>query len=99
MSCCLLNGFKRAVGIGKYQNVKGNWNLPNDCKGTISYPPENAVLLVEDQNPWEGIHRFVQGRKARIEFFWVKFDEPQMDVSDGPYLEGEVEAEYIHLIQ
>ena len=31
-------------------------------------------------------------------FFWVKFDEPQMD-GDGPCLEGEVEAECIYLIQ
>ncbi len=86
--------------IGDKVYVKGNWNFPNDCKGTISYPPEDAVQLVEDQNPWEGIHRFVQGRKARIEFFWVKFDEPQMDGDgDGPYLEGEVEAECIYIVQ
>ncbi len=80
--------------------MKGNWNFLNDCKGTISYPPEYAVRLVADQHPGEGIHRFVQGRKARIEFFWVKFDEPQMNGDGGgPYLEGEVEAEYIYLIQ
>jgi hypothetical protein len=36
----------------------------------------------------------VQGRKACTEFFWVKFDKPQMD-GDGPYLEEEVEAECI----
>ena len=58
--------------IGDKVYIKEHWNFPNDCKGTISYPPEYAIQLVEDQDPWEGIHRFVQGRKARIEFFLGK---------------------------
>ena len=32
--------------------------------------------------------------------FWIKFDEPQMDVDgDGPYSEGEIQAEFVHPIQ
>jgi hypothetical protein len=80
--------------------IKGHWNFPNDGNGTISNPPSFAVELVAGQiDPWDGIHRMVKGRKGPIEFFWVVFDEPQHDGDgDGPYMGGEVEAEYISLI-
>jgi hypothetical protein len=80
--------------------IKGHWNFPNDCKATISNPPEIAINLIANENdPWEGIHRLVKGRKGPIEFYWVVFDEPQHDSDgDGPYSGGEVEAEYITLL-
>jgi hypothetical protein len=81
--------------------IKGHWNFPNDCSGTISNPPEAVIQLVADQDdPWDGIHRMVKGRKGPIEFYWVDFDEPQNDGDgDGPYWGGEVEAEFISLLQ
>ena len=87
--------------IGDKVFIEGHWNFPNDCKGTISNPPEIAVQLVTGQNdPWDGIRRTVEGIKGPIEFYWVIFDNPQHDGDgDGPYCEGEVEAEYISLLQ
>ena len=80
--------------IGDKVFVKGHWNFPNDCAGTIKKPPDIVVNLNADKNPWQGIHRFVKGKKGVIEFYWVKFDEPQMDGDgDGPYPEAEIEAE------
>lgn len=86
--------------LGDKVYVKGNWNFPDDCKGEISCPPEFAIQLVSESEPWEGIHRFAKGRKGPIEFFWVKFDQPQRDSDgDGPYKGGEIEAEYLTLIE
>jgi len=80
--------------------IKGHWNFPSDCTGKISDPPETAVMLSEDHEPWDGIHRITKGVKGPIEFYWVVFDKPQMDSDgDGPYGEGEIEKEYIKLIE
>jgi len=86
--------------LGDRISVKGHWNFPNDCKGFIFEPPEDVVELALDQEPWEGIHRIVKGENGSIEFFWVRFDDPQIDGDgDGPYPEGEVDAKFIALIQ
>jgi hypothetical protein len=92
---------KMKYKIGDKVFIRAHWNFPNDCNGTISNPPEMAVDLVDDINdPWEGIHRIVRGRKGPIEFYWAIFDTPQHDGDgDGPYSEAEVEEEYISLIQ
>ena len=86
--------------LGDKVYIKGHWNFPKDLKGTISEPPEFAVQLVSDEAPWDGIRRIVQGRKGPIEFYWIKFDNLQIDGDgDAPYPEGEIEAEYIQLIK
>jgi hypothetical protein len=81
--------------------IRGHWNFPADCMGTISTPLNSIVDIVSDQNgPWDRMHQFVKGKKGPIEFYWVIFDEPQHDGDgDGPYWGGEVEAEFISLIQ
>ncbi len=64
--------------------------------GTIAEPPEFARQLVKESNPWEGWHRLVQGATGLIEFYWVNFDEPQIDADgDGPYSGGEIVVEMI----
>ncbi len=84
--------------IGDRVFVKGHWNFPNDCIGTIAEPPDFAVQLVADCDPWDGIRRFVQGRKGPIEFYWITFDTLQTDGDgDDLYISGEVEVEYITL--
>jgi hypothetical protein len=85
--------------IGDKVYIRSHSNWPNDCIGIIANPPDFVVQMVKNQNPWDGIHRFVQGRKGLIEFFWVDFTEPQKDGDgDGPYNGGEVEGKYIALI-
>lgn len=67
--------------------------------GTIDEPPVFAQRLVEDESLWEGCHRFVQGVQGPIEFYWINFDEPQIDQDgDGPYTGGEIEARMIELL-
>lgn len=86
--------------IGDKVYVTGNWNFPDDCQGVISEPPQFAVKLVEDDHPWDGIRRFVKGRNGPIEFYWIKFNKPQFDSDgDGPYPEGEIDAEHLTLRQ
>ena len=32
-------------------------------------------------------------------FYWVKFDEPQLDADgDGPYHEAEIDSDYLNLL-
>lgn len=86
--------------IGDKVHIKGHWNFPSDCNGIVCEPPEFAVQLVASSEPWDGFTRIVQSRKGPIEFYWIKFDVPQIDGDgDGPYPEGEVEAEYISLMK
>lgn len=78
--------------------VEGDWNFPKTFSGTISEPPDTAVILAENSQPWSGIQRFIKGRKNLLKYYWVKFDKPQYDSDgDGPYYEGEVEDTYIKL--
>lgn len=84
--------------IGEKVIIKGDWNFPSTCSGTISEPPDSAINLVADSEPWSGIYRFVKGRKKVLKYYWVEFDKPQYDSDgDGPYYEGEVEDLYIKL--
>jgi len=75
-------------------SIKYHW--AQGAYGIIAEPPEFARQLVQDDNPWDGWHRFVHGGKRPIEFYWVDFDESQIDADgDGPYSGGEIEADMI----
>ncbi len=79
--------------------ISSNSSWAIGAKGTIAQPPDFAVRRVEDEAPWQGHHRFVKGRQEFIEFFWVWFDEPQIDADgDGPYKGGEFEMDAIDLL-
>lgn len=76
--------------------IKGHWNFPADCTGTVAEPPAHARELVEDSEPWQGHYRLVRGVKGPIEFVWVNFDKAQNDGDgDGPYSGGEIETEFV----
>jgi hypothetical protein len=76
---------------GDRVQILANWNWPQACTGRIAAPPAVAADLGGDE-PWLGCRRGVRGRKGPIEFYWVSFDEPQMDSDgDGPYSGGEVQ--------
>lgn len=85
---------------GNRVHIQAHWNWPTACYGFVVEPPDYAVRLVAETEPWAGCHRFVQGRNGLVEFVWVKFDESQYDGDgDGPYREGEVETAYLTLIR
>jgi hypothetical protein len=59
-------------------------------------PNDYVKALVSDEAPWDGYHRFVKGKEKMLEFYWILFDNPQMDADrDGPYIGAEIEASMI----
>jgi hypothetical protein len=79
--------------------ISANYNWARGATGTIDNPPDFARQLVEDDGPWKGYRRFVQGVEGLIEIYWVWFDEPQLDPDgDGPYRGSEIEADAIELL-
>lgn len=84
--------------LGDRARISLEYNWAQGALATIVEPPEAIRQLVEDQAPWYGLHRFVAGRKGPIEFYFVKFDGPQMDADgDGPYSQAEIEADRLEL--
>jgi hypothetical protein len=84
--------------LGDRVHIEGHWNFPNGCTGTVSRPPKSVDKHMPDKKLWRGARRTVKGKKGSIVFYWVKFDFPQTDSDgDGPYSEGEIEAEFIRL--
>jgi hypothetical protein len=82
--------------LGDRVRVSEEYHWAQGALGTIAEPPDFAKQLVEDQAPWGGLSRIVQGTKGPIEFYWVCFNEPQQDADgDGPYLGGEIESNAI----
>lgn len=85
--------------LGDRVRISTKYHWAQNALGTVALPPEFPQQQVQDQAPWEGCHRFVQGVNRKIEFYWVNFDEPQEDADgDGPYMGGEIDAEMMELI-
>jgi len=85
--------------VGDRVRISPRYHWAKGAKGTIQAPPEFAQDLVADQDPWEGHCRVVKGRKRFIKFYWVEFDEPQIDGDgDGPYSAGEIEVDMLEPI-
>ncbi len=85
--------------VGDRVRISLRYHWAKGTKGTIQVAPEFAQELVADQCPWHGCYRFVKGRKGFIKFYWVEFDEPQIDADgDGPYSAGEIEADMLEPI-
>jgi hypothetical protein len=82
--------------VGDRVRISLRYHWAKGASGTIEIPPEFAQDLVADQDPWDGHCRFVRGRSGPIKFYWVEFDEPQMDADgDGPYSAGEIDADML----
>ena len=66
---------------------------PKRAIGTISIAPRAVQELTGD---WQGHYRVVQAVKGSLMFYWIQFDEPQMDDDgDGPFIAAEVQAAYL----
>jgi hypothetical protein len=79
--------------------VSSRYHWVQGAIGTIAEPPEFARRLAEIEAPWEGWHRYVEGTGQPIEFYWVWFDEPQLDADgDGPYRGGEIDASMLEFL-
>lgn len=61
--------------------------------GTIMQPPGYVVNFADG---WDGNHRNVPSLKGLLVFYWVKFDQSQIDTDgDGPYDEAEIDSDYL----
>ena len=45
---------------------------------------------------WHGVWRHVNSLKGLLTFYWVVFDQPQIDADgDGPYGGAEIDSAYL----
>lgn len=86
--------------IGDKVRISDEYHWARGATGSVEPPPESAKALAADGGePWDGWHRFVIGVQGGIEFFWVVFDEPQIDADgDGPYQGGEIHADMMERV-
>ena len=85
--------------VGDRVRISLRYHWARGAKGTIQPPPEFVQDLEADRDPWQGNRRVVRGRTRLITFYWVEFDEPQIDGNgDGPYPAGEIDAEALEPI-
>jgi hypothetical protein len=84
--------------LGDRVRISKKYHWAKGALGTIAMPPEFAQRMVADHEPWQGHYRFVQGVRERFKFYYVIFDEPQIDADgDGPYSAGEIDAKALRL--
>ena len=85
--------------LGERVVVSTGHHWAQGAKGRIVMPPRFARELVKDESPWDGWHRYFKGREKMFEFYFVKFDEAQLDADgDGPYTAGEIDADMLHTL-
>ena len=75
--------------------ISEKYHWPKNATGEIGQPPKYIVEMPEG---WKGIVREVNSLKGILLFYWVKFDEPQIDADgDSPYQEAEIDSNFILL--
>jgi hypothetical protein len=83
----------RTLSIGQVVQVSDSYHWAKGALGTVSVPPEPVKRLAGD---WSGCVRHVKNRQGILPYYWVEFNEPQLDSDgDGPYAGGEIEASYL----
>ena len=81
---------------GDRVQISAAYHWAKGALGTGGPPPGPVVERVSNEEAWAGCRRVVAGFKGPIEFYWVAFDEPQIDADgDGPYASAEIQAEYL----
>lgn len=79
---------------GQRVQVSASHHWANGAFGTIAEPPAPVRALGDG---WSGNVRMVKTRQGTVSYYWVAFDEPQVDADgDGPYAGGEIDARYLH---
>jgi len=77
--------------------VSPDYHWAKNVTGTIGAPPASVVAL---SGPWQNnLTRNVKARLGMKVFYWVWFDEPQVDTEgDGPYSGGEIAEDVLTLV-
>jgi hypothetical protein len=77
--------------------VSHDYHWAKNATGKIGAPPASVVAL---SGPWQdNLTRNVKTRLGTKIFYWVWFDEPQVDAEgDGPYQGGEIPEDILALV-
>jgi hypothetical protein len=66
--------------------------ITTNALGTVKKPVSNQWL----EGYEKGCSREVKSLRGMVTFYWIEFDEPQIDADgDGPYSEAEIESEFL----
>jgi hypothetical protein len=85
----------KLFSAGNRIKVSENYHWAKNAIGEIIQPPDCVVGMSDG---WKGNVREVESLKGVLLFYWIKFDESQIDFDgDGPYHEAEIDAEYLKL--
>ena len=81
--------------IGSKIKISENYHWAKNATGKITQPPK---FIVDMSDGWKENVREVKSLKGILFFYWVKFDEPQVDADgDGLYREAEIDSNYLIL--
>ena len=82
---------------GDRVSISPEYHWAKNAGGRIGVPPAQVAAL---SGPWnDNLTRTVQTRKGKTIFYWVWFDEPQLDAEgDGPYEGAEIPENDISLV-
>jgi hypothetical protein len=84
---------ENSFSVGSRIKISDNYHWAKNATGIIIQPPN---VIVEMSDGWKGNVREVKSLKGILLFYWVKFDEPQIDADgDGPYQEAEIDSNFI----
>ena len=78
---------------GEIVQVLASHHWAKHAVGTIAEPPRAVRELTGD---WRGCVRMVKTLQGNIPYYWVNFEEAQIDGDgDGPYAGGEIDSNYL----
>ena len=78
---------------GQLVQISATHHWAKNAFGKIAEPPMPVRKLVGD---WNGCVRMVKNLQGTFPYYWVEFEEPQVDADgDGPYAGGEIDARYL----
>lgn len=81
--------------IGDRVRISEKYHWAQGVTATVAQPPTAVTTIVEG---WQGPWRIVEALKGPLRFYWVEFDEPQIDVDgDGPYFGAEIDSTFLSL--
>ena len=82
--------------IGARVRISRDYHWAQNAFGTLHLPPKAVIELTGGWNV--GFREFVS-MKGRFLFYWVRFDESQIDPEgDGPHEEAEIDCRYLELL-
>ncbi len=82
---------------GDRVKVSTDYHWAKGAIGTVMQPHD---FIVNMSDGWEGVYRKVSSLQGMLTFYWISFDEGQIDADgDGPYAEAEIDSNYLHSIE